>query len=215
MLPPNVSAVQRPMPARVARAVGASGDASIEWFIGNVDVVHGTNFVVPPTARAGAVVSVHDLTPLHIPSSHASHTGLSGAHTKGASARRLGAHGFGVRGGEVIEAFGADPARVRVVARACRPDGVGPRDDAGARPVVPPPGTGRHILPWARRTAQGPPRSCARLRSVWPSVIATLPRSRRASGWGEEALDAAIAGAGPGREWCGRAGSSPTRWARS
>ena len=39
----------------------------VEWFIGAIDVVHGTNFVVPPTRRAAAVVSVHDLTPVGHP----------------------------------------------------------------------------------------------------------------------------------------------------
>jgi glycosyltransferase involved in cell wall biosynthesis len=36
-------------------------------YTGRVDVVHGTNFVVPPTRRAAMVVSVHDLSPWHFP----------------------------------------------------------------------------------------------------------------------------------------------------
>ncbi len=39
----------------------------LEWFVGPVEVVHGTNFVVPPTKAAAAIASVHDLTPLHHP----------------------------------------------------------------------------------------------------------------------------------------------------
>ncbi len=38
-----------------------------ELFSGRAEVVHGTNFVVPPSRRAAMVVSVHDLTPLHFP----------------------------------------------------------------------------------------------------------------------------------------------------
>ena len=38
-----------------------------ELFLGPVDLVHGTNFVVPPTRRAAMVVTVHDLTPVHFP----------------------------------------------------------------------------------------------------------------------------------------------------
>ena len=45
------------MPARPLHAAwGRVAFPPIEWFIGRVDVVHGTNFVVPPTSRAGAVV---------------------------------------------------------------------------------------------------------------------------------------------------------------
>ncbi len=40
---------------------------SIEWWTGPVDVVHGTNYVVPPTRRAARLVSVHDLTAVHFP----------------------------------------------------------------------------------------------------------------------------------------------------
>ena len=56
------------MPARPLHALWAAADCPpLEWFIGATDVVHGTNFLVPPTGRAAAVVSVHDLTPLHHP----------------------------------------------------------------------------------------------------------------------------------------------------
>ncbi len=67
-VPTSVSVTQRPMPARPLHALWRRSHVPpIEWFIGDVDVVHGTNFVVPPTHRAGAVVSVHDLTPVHYP----------------------------------------------------------------------------------------------------------------------------------------------------
>ena len=32
-----------------------------------MDVVHGTNFVVPPSPRAARLVTVHDLTPMRFP----------------------------------------------------------------------------------------------------------------------------------------------------
>ena len=67
-LPPGVRVRQRPMPARPLHASWGRRDGPpLEWFIGATDVVHGTNFLVPPTSRAAAVVSVHDLTPLHHP----------------------------------------------------------------------------------------------------------------------------------------------------
>lgn len=36
-----------------------------EAWTGRVDVVHGTNSIVPPTKRAGRIVTVHDLAPIH------------------------------------------------------------------------------------------------------------------------------------------------------
>ena len=34
---------------------------TVEWLAGEADVVHGPNYIVPPTKRAAAVVSVHDV----------------------------------------------------------------------------------------------------------------------------------------------------------
>ncbi len=39
----------------------------IEYWTGPVHVVHGTNFVVPPSRNAKRLVSVHDLTPVRFP----------------------------------------------------------------------------------------------------------------------------------------------------
>lgn len=67
-LPHGVGWHQRAMPARpLQRAWRHMDFPSVEWFIGPVDVVHGTNFVVPPTRTAAAVVTVHDLTTLRHP----------------------------------------------------------------------------------------------------------------------------------------------------
>src|SRR5947209_3258652 len=68
VLPLGVKRVQRPMAARPLRFAWRHVDApSIERWTGRVDVVHGTNFVVPPARRAARVVTVHDLTPLRYP----------------------------------------------------------------------------------------------------------------------------------------------------
>lgn len=57
-----------PMPARGLRSAWLRGDHPvIERFTGRVDVVHGTNFVVPPTSYAAALASVHDLTVVRFP----------------------------------------------------------------------------------------------------------------------------------------------------
>jgi glycosyltransferase involved in cell wall biosynthesis len=136
----------------------------VEWFIGPVDVVHGTNYVVPPTRRAGRVVTVHDLSALRYPQ-------LCDASTLEFPrlVRRAVAAGAWVHtpsryvADEVIEELAVDPGRVRAVHHGipgqgrvlgsgpdsrCRPDPTVPagrggddHDDAGM-----PPGTKRYVL---------------------------------------------------------------------
>lgn len=59
----RANTAHKPMPARPLMAAWArSNHPRIERFVGPVDVVHGTNFVVPPTSSDARVVSVWDLT---------------------------------------------------------------------------------------------------------------------------------------------------------
>jgi glycosyltransferase involved in cell wall biosynthesis len=115
-LPSGITAKQRAMPARPLHALWGHGTLPpVEWFVGDVDVVHGTNFVVPPTKKA-SVASVHDLTPLH-------HPELCNAATLAyprliARAVRRGAwiHADSeFVAAEVREAFAVAPEQVRVV----------------------------------------------------------------------------------------------------
>jgi glycosyltransferase involved in cell wall biosynthesis len=63
LVPPGISTGQRAMPARpLHRAWLHSRLPPLEWFIGPCDVVHGPNFVVPPTRHAARVMSIWDLT---------------------------------------------------------------------------------------------------------------------------------------------------------
>lgn len=116
-LPPGVAAVGRPMPARPLHALWRHLPAPpLEWFVGPVDVVHGTNFVVPPTRKAAAVASVHDLTPVH-------HPELCNAATlayPNLIARAVGRGAWlhadsAFVADELREAFAVEPERVRVV----------------------------------------------------------------------------------------------------
>jgi glycosyltransferase involved in cell wall biosynthesis len=70
-LPPGVRALGPPGPGLPARALHASWARwpfpPAELYANGADVVHGTNFVVPPAWRAATVVTVHDLSPLHNP----------------------------------------------------------------------------------------------------------------------------------------------------
>ena len=199
LLPPNVTAAQRPMPARPLHALwGRSATPPIEWFIGNVDVVHGTNFVVPPSKRAGAVVSVHDLTPLHHPELCNTATLAYPRLIRQALGRGAWVHtDSAFVAGEVIEAFGADPARVRVVAPGV-PAAI-PVDRASTRPVAAtflPAGTQRYILAIGtaepRKDHPGLVRAFDELAGRHADLALVLAGP---PGWGEHALEVAIAGA--------------------
>jgi len=62
-VPEGVHTNQRPMAARPLAWAWAHGNhPRLERFIDDVDVVHGTNFMVPPSRKAARVVSVWDLT---------------------------------------------------------------------------------------------------------------------------------------------------------
>ena len=117
-LPDSVRPARAPMPAGALLALWSRVDAApIEWWTGRVDVVHGTNYAVPPAKRAGRLVTVWDLTAVHYPElctpTSRKYPGLveravgEGAwvHTGSCSVAK-----------EIVEHFGADPSRVRVIA---------------------------------------------------------------------------------------------------
>ena len=105
------------MPARPLHALwGHSSVPPLEWFVGAVDVVHGTNFVVPPTRSAAAVASVHDLTPLRHPELCNAATLAYPALIERAVRRGAWLHADSAFvAAELLEAFAVDPERVRVV----------------------------------------------------------------------------------------------------
>src|SRR6478736_2399301 len=60
-VPPGIRTRSTAFPVSVLRAAWRHVDLPrIEWLAGRSDVVHGTNFVLPPGSAAG-VVTVHDL----------------------------------------------------------------------------------------------------------------------------------------------------------
>lgn len=68
VLPAGVAARGRRVPARLLAELWRHAPFPPLEVLGvRADVVHGTNFVAPPTARAAAVVTVHDLTPVRFP----------------------------------------------------------------------------------------------------------------------------------------------------
>src|ERR1700728_2629002 len=144
------------MPARPLHASWGRRDAPpLEWFVGPAEVVHGTNFLVPPTARAAAVVSVHDLTPLHHPELCDEATLAYPGLIRRALGRGAWVHtDSAFVAAEVLEAFGADPARVRVVHPGI--------------PDLPTPAEGEAAAARARLLPTGTTRSCLAVGTAEP-----------------------------------------------
>jgi glycosyltransferase involved in cell wall biosynthesis len=184
----------------------------VEWFTGRHDVVHGSNFVVPPTAHAARVVTVHDLTVVLFPE-------LCDAPTLGfpALVRRAAAEGAWVHtpsqfvADEVVAELGVDAERVRAVhhgvpalasGEAAGAAGVA---DAGTLPDLPP-GCGRYVL--AVGTVE-PRKDYPSLVAAFEAVAAADSETALlivgADGWGAARLSAAI-GASPVRDRIVRAG---------
>jgi glycosyltransferase involved in cell wall biosynthesis len=199
-LPAGVTAPQRPMPARPLHAVWTHAAVPpLEWFIGPVDVVHGTNFVVPPTRRAGAVVSVHDLTPFHHPELANRATLAFPGLIRRAVRRGAWVHtDSAFVAAEVVEAVGADPSRVRVVHPGVPP--LSPLDAHEAGLLVDhllPAGTTRFVLSLGtaepRKDLPGLVRAFDAVASRHGDIALVLAGP---PGWGEDALVTSIATAG-------------------
>jgi glycosyltransferase involved in cell wall biosynthesis len=208
-LPAGVVAGHRPMPARPLHALWTrSNFPPLEWFIGDVDVVHGTNFVVPPTSHAAEVMSVHDLTPVRHPElcdeASLAYPGLI---------RRALARGSWVHtdsqyvADEVVDVFGADPARVLVVHPGV-PElpQLLEAEAAAARRSVLPAGTDRYCLAVGtaepRKDLPGLVHAFGKLATRHPDLSLVLAGP---PGWGEAALSAAVA-ASPARDRVVRTG---------
>ncbi len=123
LIPPGVEVASGLMAAQPLRQVWRRSDLlAIERWTGPVDVVHGPNFVVPPSRRAARLATVHDLTPVRFPELCTRDT----RQYPGLLRRAIGAgaHIHAVSqfvAGEVIDVFGADPTRVHVIANGIDP----------------------------------------------------------------------------------------------
>jgi glycosyltransferase involved in cell wall biosynthesis len=166
----------------------------LEWFVGRADVVHGTNFVVPPARRAAEVVTVHDLTPVRFPEM-CQPASLAYPDLIRRAARRgawIHTHTEFIAA-EVTELLGIDRARVVAVASGvpplppAAPPGSGPRP--GLRPAQP------YIL--AIGTIE-PRKDYPTLIAAFDCLAAIHPDVRLviagADGWGSEAVTTVIAG---------------------
>jgi glycosyltransferase involved in cell wall biosynthesis len=190
-LPARVRPSRGPMPAAALLRTWACVDQPPgDWWMGPVDVVHGTNFVVPPSRRAARLVSVWDLTPVRYPE-------LATATSRRYPdlVRRAVDHGAWVHTGaasvaaEIIDHFAVEPGRVRVIA-----PGVAPVNGP-ARPA-----TGGGSPPYLLGLGTSEPRK------DFPGLVAAFDelagvhadlelRLAGPRGWGDGPLEQAIAGA--------------------
>jgi len=136
-LPAGVQPASLPMPAGPLLRLWAHVDIPrAELWTGTVDVVHGTNFVVPPARRAARLVSVWDMTPVRFPQL-ATATSRRYPHLI-RRAVRAGAWvhtGSSFVAAEIVEHFGVPPERVKVVPPGVdRPASRQPK--TGGRPYV-------------------------------------------------------------------------------
>lgn len=135
-LPPGTRPARGPMPAgALLRIWSVSSLPYVELWTGRIDVVHGTNFVVPPARRAGRVVTVHDLTAVHYPELCTPTSRMYPRLVQRAVDRGAWVHTVShFVAGEVVQHFGSDPSRVVVV-----PHGIDHPDRAPRSPAQSPP----------------------------------------------------------------------------
>ncbi|MHB8681169.1 MAG: glycosyltransferase family 4 protein [Acidimicrobiales bacterium] len=193
-VPAGVVVLSRSMPARPLHALwGRTALPPAEWFLGPIDVVHGTNYVVPPTRRAARVLTVHDLTTTRFPELCDDAT-LRFPEL----VRRAVADGAFVHtpsrfvADEVVAEFGVDPARVRAVHHGIP----GPLESAMATapasgvPAV----TGRYVLAVGtvepRKDYPGLVRAFTAVAGAVPDVALVIAGR---DGWGASRLDDAVA----------------------
>ena len=204
-VPAGVAIRQRAMPARPLHAAwGRYSQPPVEWFIGRHDVVHGSNFVVPPTRRAARVMTVHDLGVVLYPELCDPSTLVFPDLIRRAAGEGAWVHTPSrFVADQVVAELGIDPERVRAVHHGipAAPDDRADPDDAAppgalsskAPPLELPDGCRRYIL--AIGTIE-PRKDYPLLVSAFSSVAAAHPDVALVivgrDGWGIERYRAAV-----------------------
>jgi glycosyltransferase involved in cell wall biosynthesis len=197
VVPPGVRVASRAMPARPLHlAWRLAGIPPVEWFTGRTDVVHGTNYVVPPTRRAARVVTVHDLTVVRFPELCDGPTLVFRELVRRAVEEGAWVHTPSrFVADEVVAEFGADPARVRAVHHGVpqRPPPAVAGPDAKAAQALLPEGTRRYVLAVGtvepRKDYPGLVRAFDELAATHADVALVIAGG---DGWGSSGLDEAV-----------------------
>jgi glycosyltransferase involved in cell wall biosynthesis len=194
-VPAGMAVATRPLPARPARELWRRLDLPpIRWWTGAVDVVHGMNFVVPPSRPAAEIATVHDLTGERFPEMCTRDGRAFPGLVRRALRRGAWIHTVShAVAEEVVAEYGAPEERVVVV-----PNGVTP--PTGGDPAV-----GRRLAGGERYVlALG----TIEPRKDVPTLVDAFARLGRhdgtrlvlagAPGWGSHAVDEAIRRTGVG-----------------
>jgi glycosyltransferase involved in cell wall biosynthesis len=195
-VPARARVAEWPMAARPLRAAWQRGNLPpIEAFTGAVDVVHGPNFVVPPSRRGAEVVTVHDLTTIRFPELCNADTLAYPSLVARAIARGATVHTPSrFVADEVVEHFAVSTERVVVI-----PNGVGAVDAVDPSEGHLLAGTDRYIL--GLGTVE-PRKDYPLLVAAFDELAASDPDLRLViagpDGWGAEALTDAIVRAAHG-----------------
>lgn len=189
-LPSSVK-LSRPAPARILRELWRRFDLPpVEILTGAIDLVHGTNYVVPPTHKAQALVTIADLGAWHTPEvvhpSSLMYPELVGRALK----RGAHVHAMSSYVAQEIEAeLGVGPDRIHTIPIGLRPLPLGDaergRELAGLRPYLLAVGT---IEP--RKDFPLLARALGEVRSSHPDLQLVIAGG---DGWGTRDLDQAIA----------------------
>jgi glycosyltransferase involved in cell wall biosynthesis len=190
-LPARVRPSRAPMPAAaLLRAWARIDQPPGEWWVGAVDVLHGTNFVVPPSRRAARLVSVWDLTAVRYPELCTPTSRRYPALVQRAVDEGAWVHtGAASVAAEIVDHFGIDVRRVRVIPPGVEPASVPVQPLAGPRPA-----------PYLLGLGTSEPRKdFPGLVTAFDELAASHAnlelRIAGPAGWGEAQLQQAIAGA--------------------
>lgn len=192
VVPAGVRVAHRPMPAGLLGRLWSRTDLGpAEWWTGACDVVHGTNFVVPPTRRAAAVVTVYDLTAVRYPELCAPASLRYPDLVRRAVARGAWVHTLATAiGDEVVELLDVPRDRVRVVRSGLDATGSA-GDSANGRAIA---GADRYVL--ALGTVE-PRKGLPDLVRAFDRLATSRPDLRLVvvgpDGWGTQAFAGAVA----------------------
>jgi len=193
VVPSGVTTRSRSMPAGLLTKLWSSSDQPPgEWWTGRVDVVHGTNFVVPPMRHAAEVVTVYDLTSVRFPELCAPASLRYPELIRRAVRRGAWVHTLAAAiAEEVIDLLDVPPERVRVV-----PSGLDPvADDERGDPTTGRAIAGADLYVLALGTIE-PRKGLPSLVRAFDRLAGTRPNLHLVvvgpDGWGTRAFGAAV-----------------------
>lgn len=194
LVPSGVTPRSRPMPAGLLTKLWSASDQPPgEWWTGRVDVVHGTNFVVPPMRHAAEVVTVYDLTSVRFPELCAPASLRYPELIRRAVRRGAWVHTLAAAiAEEVVDLLGVPPERVRVVPSGLDPVAHDERGDAASGRAI----AGAALYVLALGTVE-PRKGLPSLVRAFDRLAVTRPNLHLVvvgpDGWGTQAFGAAVA----------------------